>query len=172
MDLLTASVLYRESSGTPYTLVVLAGELDATNSPQLRDLLESEISAGLRTLIVELSGLKEAVGWLWTGGGLYGELVLVAVVFWLVSRGSGWLRGWRAVSGHAGGPAARELAGAGLRAVLAAVLRAGQAAAGAGVAVAAVRAWRASRLPRAVMALRMLWLAAQRASSASTRLPR
>ena len=58
MDLLTASVLYRESSGTPYTLVVLAGELDATNSQQLRNLLESEISAGLRTLIVELSGLK------------------------------------------------------------------------------------------------------------------
>jgi anti-anti-sigma factor len=58
MDLLTASVPYRESSGMPYTLVVLAGELDATNSQQLRNLLESEISAGLRTLIVELSGLK------------------------------------------------------------------------------------------------------------------
>ncbi len=41
MDLLTASVLYRESSGTPYTLVVLPGELDATNSQQLRNLLES-----------------------------------------------------------------------------------------------------------------------------------
>jgi anti-anti-sigma factor len=58
MDLLTASVLARECSGTPYTLVVLAGELDATNSQQLRNMLESEISAGLRTLIVELSGLK------------------------------------------------------------------------------------------------------------------
>ena len=58
MDLLTASVLSRESSGAPYTLVVLAGELDATNSQQLRNLLESEMSAGLRTLIVELSGLN------------------------------------------------------------------------------------------------------------------
>ena len=58
MDLLTASVLSGESGGTPYTLVVLVGELDATNSQQLRNLLESEVSAGLRTLIVELSGLK------------------------------------------------------------------------------------------------------------------
>jgi anti-anti-sigma factor len=58
MDLLTTSVLSGESSGTPYTLVVLVGELDATNSQQLRNLLESEVSAGLRTLIVELSGLK------------------------------------------------------------------------------------------------------------------
>ena len=46
MDLLTASVFSGESSGTPYTLVVLAGELDATNSQQLRNLLEAEISAG------------------------------------------------------------------------------------------------------------------------------
>jgi len=58
MDLLTASVLARESSGTPYTLVVLAGELDATNSQQLRNLLEAEISAGARTLIVDLSELN------------------------------------------------------------------------------------------------------------------
>ncbi len=58
MDLLTASVLSRESSGTPYTLVVLAGELDASNSQQLRNLLEAEISAGARTLIVDLSELN------------------------------------------------------------------------------------------------------------------
>ncbi len=58
MDLLTASVLSGESGGTPYTLVVLVGELDATNSQQLRNLLESGVSAGLRTLIVELSGLE------------------------------------------------------------------------------------------------------------------
>jgi anti-anti-sigma factor len=57
MDLLMTSVLSRESCGAPYTLVVLKGEADATNSEQLRELFESEIAAGLRTLIVELSAL-------------------------------------------------------------------------------------------------------------------
>lgn len=58
MDLLTASVLSSESSGAPYTLVALAGELDATNNQQLRHTLEAEIAAGPRRLIVDLSQLE------------------------------------------------------------------------------------------------------------------
>ena len=104
---------------------------------------------------------------------------VVSTVSWcwrcLFSRLFSGLRGWRLVSGvlaafpgmlAAGLPVDRSrLPGCGLFCV-------GQAAAGAAAAVVAVRAWRASCLVRAVMALRMLWLAAQRASSASMRLPR
>ena len=111
------------------------------------------------------------------GGGLNGGLVLAAAVFWLVCGVRGTSAALYGAGGRfAGMPAARLPAGfflaAGLRVVVAAVVRAGQAAAGAGAAVAAVRAWRARRLPRAVMALRILWLAAQRASSASAWSPR
>lgn len=58
MDLLTTSVRAGECSGEPYTLVSLAGEADATNSEQLREVLESQASGQVRTLIVDLSELK------------------------------------------------------------------------------------------------------------------
>jgi anti-sigma B factor antagonist len=57
MDLLTVSVFRRGSAVAPYTVVTLAGELDATNNLQLRQTLEAEIAAGPRRLIVDLSDL-------------------------------------------------------------------------------------------------------------------
>ena len=48
MDLLTVSVTARES----------AGEADVTNTDDLRQLLEEEVSQEPRTLIVDLSGLR------------------------------------------------------------------------------------------------------------------
>lgn len=57
MDLLTVSV-FRHGSGTaPYTVVALAGELDATNHSQLRQTLEAELAAKPQRLIVDLSDL-------------------------------------------------------------------------------------------------------------------
>lgn len=57
MDLLTASVTARESAGEPYTLIVLSGDIDVTNSEQLRDLLDTEVARQPRLLIVDLSGV-------------------------------------------------------------------------------------------------------------------
>lgn len=57
MDLLTISVLARESKERPYTLVALAGEVDMTNRQQMQEVLESELSANPRMLIVDMSGL-------------------------------------------------------------------------------------------------------------------
>lgn len=58
MDLLTISVPARESDGAPYTLVALAGEVDATNCQHLREVLEKEVTAQPRNLIVDLSELN------------------------------------------------------------------------------------------------------------------
>jgi anti-sigma B factor antagonist len=58
MDLLRVSVVCTESSGAPYTLVALAGELDATNNQQLRDMVEAEIAALPHRLILDLSELE------------------------------------------------------------------------------------------------------------------
>jgi anti-anti-sigma factor len=58
MDLLTVSVFRHGSSTAPYTVVTLAGELDATNNLQLRQTLEAEIAAKPQRLIVDLSDLE------------------------------------------------------------------------------------------------------------------
>jgi anti-sigma B factor antagonist len=58
MDLLTVSVFRHESGTAPYTVVTLAGEVDATNNLQLRQTLEAEISAKPQRLIVDLSDLE------------------------------------------------------------------------------------------------------------------
>jgi anti-sigma B factor antagonist len=58
VDLLTASVTARESTGEPYTLVGISGEADVTNSDELRRLLDEEVALQPRTLIIDLSGLR------------------------------------------------------------------------------------------------------------------
>lgn len=58
MELLTASVTAAESCGRPYTLATLAGEIDVTNSADLRDMLEAAVSEGTRTLVIDLSGVS------------------------------------------------------------------------------------------------------------------
>jgi anti-anti-sigma factor len=58
VDLLTISVTARESEGEPYTLVQIAGEVDVTNTDELRHLLDDEVSRQPRVLIVDLSGLR------------------------------------------------------------------------------------------------------------------
>ena len=58
MDLLTVSVTARESAGEAYTLVEIIGEADVTNTDDLRQLLEEEVSQQPRTLIIDLSGLR------------------------------------------------------------------------------------------------------------------
>jgi anti-sigma B factor antagonist len=58
VDLFTASVTAAESRGTAYTLLTLAGEIDVTNSDELRGMLETAVSEGARTLVVDLSGVS------------------------------------------------------------------------------------------------------------------
>ena len=58
MDLLTTSVVTGDSDGGPYTLVVLAGEADVTNSGALRELLDAEVAKEPRTLVIDLSELR------------------------------------------------------------------------------------------------------------------
>jgi anti-sigma B factor antagonist len=58
MDLLTVSVFRHGSSTAPYTVVTLAGEVDATNNLQLRQTLEAELAVRPQRLIVDLSDLK------------------------------------------------------------------------------------------------------------------
>jgi len=58
VDLLTTSVATGDSDGGPYTLVVLAGEADVTNSGALRELLDAEVAKEPRTLVIDLSELR------------------------------------------------------------------------------------------------------------------
>lgn len=58
VDLLTVSVLARESAGEPYVLVRLCGEADVTNSDMLRELLDAEVAKQPGTLIIDLSELR------------------------------------------------------------------------------------------------------------------
>ena len=58
VDLLTTSVATVESDSEAYTLVVLTGEADVTNSEALRELLDTEVAKQPRTLIIDLSGLR------------------------------------------------------------------------------------------------------------------
>jgi anti-sigma B factor antagonist len=58
VDLLTATVTARESAGEPHTVLALSGEVDVTNSNQLRDLLDAEVAKLPRHLIIDLSGLR------------------------------------------------------------------------------------------------------------------
>ncbi len=58
MSLVNASVVSSESSGAPYTLLALTGELDATNNHQLRYTLDTEIAASPGRLIVDMSQLE------------------------------------------------------------------------------------------------------------------
>ena len=53
MEELTISV----TAGPSHTLVTVAGECDLHTGRQLRDVLTSEVSRGVRRLIVDLSGL-------------------------------------------------------------------------------------------------------------------
>lgn len=57
MGLLRASVTIPESTGAAYTLVQLTGEVDATNSDELYDVLESVVLQLPRLLVVDLSAL-------------------------------------------------------------------------------------------------------------------
>ena len=57
MGLLRASVTIPESTGAGYTVVELAGEVDATNSDELYDVLESVVLQRPRLLVVDLSAL-------------------------------------------------------------------------------------------------------------------
>jgi anti-sigma B factor antagonist len=58
VELLTVSVVARESAGEPYTLVEIVGEADVTNTDTLRHLLDDEVSKQPRMLILDLSGLR------------------------------------------------------------------------------------------------------------------
>jgi anti-sigma B factor antagonist len=58
VDLLTASVTARESAGEPYTLIMLSGEADVTNSDQLRDLLDTEVARQPGHVVIDLSGVS------------------------------------------------------------------------------------------------------------------
>jgi anti-anti-sigma factor len=58
VGLLRASVTVPETTGTAYTVVVLTGEVDATNSEELYNILESVVLQRPRLLIVDLSDLS------------------------------------------------------------------------------------------------------------------
>jgi anti-anti-sigma factor len=58
VGLLRASVSAPESPGATYTVVVLAGEVDATNSDELYGVLESVVNQQPRLLIVDMSELS------------------------------------------------------------------------------------------------------------------
>jgi anti-sigma B factor antagonist len=58
VDLLQTSVATVESESEPYTLVVLAGEADVTNSGALRELLDAEVAKEPSTLVIDLSELR------------------------------------------------------------------------------------------------------------------
>ena len=58
VGLLKASVTIPGSAGAAYTMVALAGEVDATNSEELHGVLEPIVSEHPRLLLVDLSGLK------------------------------------------------------------------------------------------------------------------
>jgi len=58
MDLLSTTVLHRESGGQPYTLVELTGEADITTNDMLRDLLEAQIARKPGFLIIDLAALR------------------------------------------------------------------------------------------------------------------
>ena len=58
MGLLRTSVTVPGSAGAAYTMVALAGEVDATNSEELQGVLEPMVSEHPRLLLVDLSGLS------------------------------------------------------------------------------------------------------------------
>jgi anti-anti-sigma factor len=58
VGLLKASVTVPETTGAAYTVVVLTGEVDATNSEELYNILESVVLQRPRLLIVDLSDLS------------------------------------------------------------------------------------------------------------------
>jgi anti-sigma B factor antagonist len=58
VGLLRASVSVPESAGATYSVVVLAGEVDATNSDELYGVLESVVTQEPRLLIVDMSELS------------------------------------------------------------------------------------------------------------------
>src|ERR1700759_596449 len=58
VGLLRASVSAPEAAGAPYSVVVLAGEVDATNSDELYGVLESVVTQQPRLLIVDMSELS------------------------------------------------------------------------------------------------------------------
>jgi anti-anti-sigma factor len=58
VGLLEASVTVPGSAGAAYTLVALAGEVDATNAEELHGVLESVAREHPRLLLVDLSGLN------------------------------------------------------------------------------------------------------------------
>ena len=58
MGLLKASVTVPGSTGEAYAVVVLSGEVDATNSEELYNVLESVVLQHPRLLIVDLSALS------------------------------------------------------------------------------------------------------------------
>ena len=58
VGLLRASVTVPESTGAAYAVVVLSGEVDATNSEELYNVLESVVLQRPRLLIVDLSALS------------------------------------------------------------------------------------------------------------------
>jgi anti-anti-sigma factor len=58
VGLLRASVSAPEVAGATYTVVVLAGEVDATNSDELYGVLESVVTQQPRLLVVDMSELS------------------------------------------------------------------------------------------------------------------
>jgi anti-anti-sigma factor len=58
VDLLTTSVASGVTGGEAYTLVRLSGEADVTNIDALRNVLEDQVSADSRTLVIDLAELR------------------------------------------------------------------------------------------------------------------
>ena len=58
MGLLRASVTVPQSTGAAYAVVVLSGEVDATNSEELYNVLESVVLQRPRLFIVDMSALS------------------------------------------------------------------------------------------------------------------
>jgi anti-anti-sigma factor len=58
VGLLRASVSVPDTAGATYSVVVLAGEVDATNSDELYGVLESVVAQQPRLLVVDMSELS------------------------------------------------------------------------------------------------------------------
>ncbi len=58
MGLLKTSVTVPDSATTAYTVVALAGEVDATNSDELNDVLDAEVRKRPPLLLIDMSGLS------------------------------------------------------------------------------------------------------------------
>jgi len=58
VDLLTTTVTQVDTPGDTYILVALTGEADVTNRDALWEVLDAQVAAQPRTLVVDLAGLR------------------------------------------------------------------------------------------------------------------